>query len=361
MAVDPWAKDIAQLPVAFSQVREDALGDLELINSLSTKKLRILMVASGGCTACVLASSPKVEHVTLVDPNPAQLDLAALKLHLLENAATQRRLEILGHLRMDRDARREALSDALAALSIPLGRFGPAEDTVALGPDHVGRYERVFHQLRLAMSDRASDLENLLRLNDTRAQSEAVAPETPLGKCLDEAFDSVFSLDNLVEVFGVAATSNRVQPFSQHFRQRTRICLETLNAQGNPYLSQVFLGRYSEPAPWFQLEQRAPAASIDALNTDMLSALKTIDRGSYDLVHLSNILDWLSPDSVEELLTQTARVLKKGGVSIIRQLNSTADVQGADCPLSWDLPLGQSLLERDRSFFYRAIHIGKKQ
>src|SRR5262245_66036990 len=80
-----WLDQAAALPIAFALVREDALLDVDVVEAVGRGE-RVLMVASGGCTAAALAALPNVAHLHLVDPNPAQLALCRLKLHLLERA-----------------------------------------------------------------------------------------------------------------------------------------------------------------------------------------------------------------------------------------------------------------------------------
>jgi S-adenosylmethionine-diacylglycerol 3-amino-3-carboxypropyl transferase len=359
MVAESWAKRVAKYPVAFSQVREDALGDLALVKQLSDSA-NVLMVASGGCTAALLASVPSISSITLVDPNPAQLDLCRLKLELLTRHEKDERLCLLGHSPMDRDKRDQGLQQIFQELNIAQDSFGPREESAAFGPDHIGRYEQVFARLRALLADQRGHLEHLLSLEDRSLQSKLVDPQTPLGQSLDRAFQSVFSLENLVEIFGEGATSNRVQDFSTHFLERTRICLAALPANSNPYLSQVFLGSYTAMAPWIELPKVTRPPIIKTVNKDMLSALKECPAQSKELVHLSNILDWLGPDHVEEMLALAARALKPGGWAIIRQLNSTVDILGARSEFQWDEALGQRLLNTDRSFFYRSIFVGRK-
>lgn len=88
-----WVNEAAALPVAFAQVREDPLLDRWVTEQLSDGS-KILMIASGGCTAALLATLPNVAHLHLVDPNPAQLALTRLKLHLLETADPSERQPI---------------------------------------------------------------------------------------------------------------------------------------------------------------------------------------------------------------------------------------------------------------------------
>src|SRR5262245_1904007 len=102
------------------------------------------MVASGGCTAALLAASGKAASLHLVDPNTAQLALSRLKLKLLADADPPLRLALLGHAAMPDAERRNWLADALASLGLAADALGPAELVAKAGPDHAGRYERLF-------------------------------------------------------------------------------------------------------------------------------------------------------------------------------------------------------------------------
>src|SRR5262249_60196605 len=127
------------------------------------------------------------------------------------------------------------------------------------GPDHAGRYERVFAHLRECSRGHAAQLEALLCLRDTGEQARRAAPDTDLGRALDAAFDDAMDLAHLVRLFGEEATRNRVEAFSRHFARRTRHALATLPAADNPYLWQVLRGCYPDGArlPW--LDAAAPA------------------------------------------------------------------------------------------------------
>ena len=104
-----WVLETAQRPVAFAQVREDAILDQWVVEHLD-RGSEILMVASGGCTAAALAAMPKVSRVHLIDPNPAQIALSRLKLRLLATTGATERLSLLGHASMSVDARRLRLT-----------------------------------------------------------------------------------------------------------------------------------------------------------------------------------------------------------------------------------------------------------
>jgi len=240
-----WIQDALRSPLAFAQVREDALLDLYVVEQLCSRQVEVMMIASGGCTAAALAASNRVSHLHIVDVNPAQIALTQLKLHLLQTATPKERAELLGHLPLDFIERFKRLLYALDALKLmpdlPNDLWG-----VELGLDHAGRYEILFAELRRQLRHSHKEFLHLVSLHNPAEQSRLIAPETPLGQQLDAAFDSVMALPNLIALFGESATRNSHEPFSHHFARRTRLALATLPAATNPYLWQMLLGRFSK-------------------------------------------------------------------------------------------------------------------
>jgi S-adenosylmethionine-diacylglycerol 3-amino-3-carboxypropyl transferase len=359
-AFSPWVDDIARLPVAFAQVREDATLDQWVVEQLGTD-VQVLMVASGGCTAALLASLTGVERLHLVDPNMAQIELSRLKLHLLKTAETRERLALLGHGAMRPGDRQDRLTAALQSLGIEPVALGPVRLWASEGPDFAGRYEQLFVHLRARLYGRMEELIELLRLRDPIEQALLAAPDTKLGHALDEAFDEVMALPNLVRLFGEEATKNRVEPFSRHFARRTRHVLATIPAADNPYLWQVFMGRFPDGiySPWLSAPIPARVPQITWICAPIAEALREASA-EYNYIHLSNILDWESPDNARATLEMAWQALRPGGMVLIRQLNSTLDVPALSSHFQWQSDLASVLHFRDRSYFYRALHLGKK-
>lgn len=352
-----WVEEAAAMPVAFSQVREDALVDESVVLGLG-ENVDVLMIASGGCTAALLASMPQVRRLHLVDPNPAQLALCRLKLRLLKYARPVQRLALLGHRPMREEERSSRLRNLLSDLMLPRDALGPFRTVVAMGPDHVGRYERVFRALQLSLGGSARELHAALR--SSGANRGAFASDTDLGRTLDEALEQVMSLSNLVRLFGKDATSNPEKPFHIHFADRIRWIMENGQADTNPYLWQMLTGTYPQDrfAPWLTRQAMARSPDITESCSRMEQALAR-ERGAYDFIHLSNILDWLSPEDAEKTLDLAAGALRPSGRVLIRQLNSTLDIRGAGQMFEWLNAASNELWRRDRSFFYRALHLGR--
>lgn len=356
-----WLDEALQLPLYFALVREDPLLDVAVANELPDKA-RGIMIASGGCTAAMLAATGRFAHLHLVDANRGQIALAQLKLHMLAHTAPADRLPILGHTAMPADVRLTQLRSFLGALSLDADLLGPEQLLAELGPDHLGRYEVLFAQLRRQLAGHADSIAKLFTCSSLAEQVSMTAPDTELGAAIDTAFHQVMSLDNLVALFGAGATQNRIQPFADHFLARTRVALETLPARTNPYLASVLLGQFYDGnlLPWLSMTPKAPLPVITTSVSPMIDVL-SCHNADYDFVHLSNILDWLSVEEAQALLTAAARALRPGGKVLIRQLNSSLDIVSLSPDFVWLTDKANELHKGDRSYFYRAIYLGEKK
>ena len=359
--IPEWVEVAGGFPVAFAQVREDPLLDLWVVNELG-EEAQVCMIASGGCTAALLAAATNIDRLHLVDPNPTQMALTRLKLRLLQGSNYSRRLALLGHAPMPAAERRERLDAELSALGLGSDVFGPQDIVTELGPDHVGRYEFVFSALRRALAEYEEELTAILRLRDPVEQEKRVTPSTALGRKLDEALDEVMSLPNLVYLFGEEATNNPVEPFARHFARRIRHTLSSLSAERNPYLWQMLKGCYPDDRliPW--LDEPAPIHMPQVTwSVSFMAEELAAMPASFDFIHLSNILDWLSPEQARDTLDLAWNALRPGGWTLIRQLNSVLDVPPLGSRFNWLSEEAAELHANDRSFFYRELHLGKKE
>ena len=358
---DPWALDAASLPIAFSQVREDPALDKALVEELAPRA-RVFMIASGGDTAAALIAGGNVGHLHLVDINPSQLALTRFKLHLLRNADESERLAILGHNAMSVCERAEALNGILSAIGLSRDVFGPMDLVARLGADHVGRYEILFHHLRRHWSGFNAEVLELLTLSEPSEQAARCTPETQLGRALDAAFDSEMRLENLVCLFGPEATRNAQRSFARHFADQTRRALAAFPARTNPFLNQLLQGAFQpgNSYDWFKSPPPRQWPEIVCQCSTAIDALAALPPESVDFIHLSNILDWLSPVNAAETLGLAWKALRLGGLTIIRQLNSRLTIPACEPRFQWRADQAELLHRADRSFFYRGLFIGEK-
>lgn len=359
-----YVADAIQLPINFSIVREDSRLDLEIIKRYFPEdRISMLMVASGGCTAAQLFAQASLQELTLVDPNSAQLGLVKFKINLL-TLPPKKRLEILGYLPMDPIERKNIMQGFMQALDIDQSLFGNLSNIAENGIDNGGRYEKVFEALRGALSPFQNEIADLFTLCNIQEQVNRIAPETPLGRALDNALDEIMSQENLVEIFGEKATANRVQDFSKHFAERIRWYLSRHTAVSSPWLAHMLLGHFYDESimfPWLTVRCSQVSPKVNYRCGLMDSELSYCDQESYHVIHLSNILDWLSPLEAQKTLSLAHRALKPGGVIIIRQLNSNLDIPQLGKEFIWDINASEEFLHNDHSFFYRNFLVGFKQ
>lgn len=353
-----FVDEVVSRPIAFSVVREDSIQDVDVIRRYFPEdEISMLMVASGGCTAATLLADVKIKDLTLVDPNVAQLQLSKLKIQLL-TFPPQKRLEILGYRTMSAEERKSILMGLMRALDIEKNTFGDLDRISETGLDFAGRYERVFEEIRAYLKPFESEIEALFSLSDVEEQARSVGADTLLGMALDRAFDKAMSQDNLTRIFGEKATANRAQDFSTHFVERARTYLASHLASKSPWMAHLFLGRFyiDEMFPWLSRGMIHCFPKISYFHGTMDGALEKCGPEQFHVIHLSNILDWLSEDEARKTLRLAYNGLKPGGCVTIRQLNSNLDIPSLGEEFEW-----VDAKSEDRSFFYRHFHLGFKR
>ena len=344
--MDSSLQKFADLPIAFAQVREDPMLDLECCRGLDENS-SVVMIASGGDTVACLARL-SLDRLVAVDMNPAQLALTRCKLHLAAHSRVDEILGWLGHFPLSPRDRYRKIGVLLESLNLPENALGPLDFVAEVGPDFAGRYECLFRELRK-------------RFEPNRVEKWLCGEDQP-GPEFEAAFEEVMALDNLVLLFGAEATQNPRQPFFRHFAEQSRIALANPAAVENPFLWQLFCGRFPPRKRWDWLmqENHEIKTQPEFLCVPMNQALLEMEADSVDFVHLSNILDWLNPNKATDLLASAWRVLKPGGVVLIRQLNSSLNIPDLASRFLWDQELSREMVCKDRSFFYPEIHLGRK-
>lgn len=314
----------------FAVVREDPRLELEVIERHGCR--RALVAASGGCTALVLAGRVHGLHVDAIDPNPAQLE----------------------HVRRKRAAL-EASSDSERARAFNVGTAAPD------GLSECGNFEALFRGLRSFLFDFVAPREEVERFFGV---ADGAAPDPRdwfASRFWPVAFELFLSDALLLAMFGPDAVQH-AEPGSYpgYFRSAFERGLTDSGARDNPFLHHLLLGHYvdREGARPALLEQ--PIPSVD----DRLGLLEgtfqsVADFGAYDLIDLSNVLDWTAPDEAERLLRRIADEQAPGGVVLWRQLNNARNHERAiSKTYTFDAVGQRELIARDRSLFYSSVHVG---
>lgn len=355
-----WLDTAVQLPIRFAQVREDPLLDMEVLRQ-AQPNCKALIIASGGCTACALNTLGRIAELVVVDPNPAQIKLAQLKLLIQREVTGFERYKLLGHEPMNPEHRWTRLAQIASENDLELQSIGPRHVLASRGLDFIGRYEMLFGEVSRRLEP---DHENIVRLLKQENEVERILT---LGTMVDfvsrlrDTLHDVMDLANLVELFGEEATQNRLQDFSSHFFGRINWAINRMPTHSNHFLWQVLLNR-SPPhhtVPWLRMPLPDRVAQVE-FHTCSIEEYLIKSEQTFNYIHLSNVLDWLTDEQARCLLSSTWNHLASGGYTLIRQLNSDLNIRGLNDQLEWLVPDANEMLARDRSFFYRNLHLARR-
>lgn len=308
--------------IKFAVVREDP--DVEHALCLRTRAERVLVVASGGCTALTLACRLPGLSVTAFDLSQAQLA------HVEEKRLAVARAD-------------------LRALNVG--------DGSAEAYNQRGEFESLFRTLRRFIEEMVAPPAAVARYfdGDTAAgERRALVLSWQASRYWPVAFSLSFHDGLLNAMFGPAATQH-AEPGSYpgYFQRAFERGLARGDGPRNPFLSHVLLGAY------------LPAHAPDYVHAGRLLEVARVhgelpdtpDLGRYDLVSLSNVFDW-SDDALVARWGESLLALRPGAAVVIRQLNNRRDVPRLLPGFAFDAALGEQLLASDRSLFYERILVG---
>lgn len=341
---------VTATPIMFAQTREDPMVEINAVKSLASQHpLSICLIASSGDTVCSVVahqSSAQIAKIDVVDSNFDQLCLAKLKIALLETFIKDINIKFLcsQSKKVQPSLSEEFLRDILQVLvdreridtnvyDYWMGHF----DILCQGVNRMGRFELLFKAVML-----------------------------------DEDFEKHFSHDNLTKIFGVNATKHSMnKPFAEHFANILEIYRKTYaDPKENYFYHQFVNDNYSSlvdaDMPLY-LSTKGPIKvefPIEFYQNNMMDHLKAKADLCYDLVQLSNITDWLSPEIFCELLNQVGRVLRPNGKCTLRRLNSDISLEKSINEFNKNNYKYQFIMETkvfDKSHFYAEVLVISKK
>ena len=147
--------------------------------------------------------------------------------------------------------------------------------------------------------------------------------------------------------------------YPRYFRAMIERGLMAAHAHENYFLHHIFLGAYRPGALPPFLVQPARDYRFDWIEGPID---KVPDLDSYDLVNLSNIMDWMSAEEALPMVERLRAQMRVGGTVIWRQLNNDRNRQSwFGDGFTFDGDRDARLATADRSIFYSSIHVGTKK
>lgn len=343
--------------IAFSQTREDPKIELQIIEQLATNlghPLRVLLIASGGCTALSLLVHPAIASIEAVDLNPAQLHLVELRRQALLHLDLKAQLQFIGADLTGGEPERLRLYQQLRSyLPTPTQAFWDnRRSQIAFGVNRVGRFEQLFRELS----------EEFKQLGLDPIATPEIAVNHPQWFAI---FEMVFERQKLARTFGEAAVNYSMdRSFGEHFADVFALALQRFNPKQNYFLTQVWQESYIERPLYLQAEAQVTIRQeCDRLHLHQGLFVEQMPKlaqlGKFDLIQFSNISDWMPLPDLHQMLINAVQCLNPGGALLGRRLNGDHHLATVMAEhLEVDNSLSAQLLKLDRSFFYREVVVG---
>jgi S-adenosylmethionine-diacylglycerol 3-amino-3-carboxypropyl transferase len=368
----PEATSPIPTELAFSQVREDWRIEWQILDLLqrrsahSQRPLRVLMVASGGCTALSLLAHPSVGQIDAVDGNLAQLELVELRRSALLHLSSPEQLDLIGDGRAEglrstighRRSHRLVIYDQLRPhLPAPTRTFWDARrGQIGAGVNQVGRFEQLFRELALAFSE-----QGFQPLDNPNEAIQSAQWRTIFGQ--------VFERQKLVALFGEEAVNYSMdRSFGEHFATVFAQAMTRFKPTENYFLTQIWADRYTpcpDGLPLYLQPAALPAIqpNLSKLGLHLGKFVEQLPQlaaaGHYDLIQFSNLSDWMPLSKLDQMLSTIYSCLNPGGAVIGRRLNGDHNLTAIMAAhFDVDRPLSRALQIADRSFFYPEVVIG---
>ena len=311
-------------PLNFAVVREDPSPEINCIAKNQGKNA--LLVASGGCTALALKDQFPHLQVDLFDINPTQLQHVKNKITAIKNK------------------------------DYPLLNIDNSDPSGLNQNGVFESYFRIFRQIFIEFISSESELE-LFFISDFTARKEILSKWTN-ASFWQPIFDICFNNQFLTAMFGENTVQHAEKDsYIEYFRHCFKAALGKENSADNYFLQSIFLGRY--------LKSSVPSFLTSETEYEfnyLCSALPDLEKiDHYDLISLSNILDWCDKETIHQHVT-SLKTMRSGSTLILRQLNNVKSLRPLlESEFSFDDQLGSYYKSQDQSMFYNRIEIATKK
>jgi len=299
--------------IMFAQTREDPMVEINVIENLvkNSNCIDICLIGSGGDTVCsIIAFDKLIENIgkmDIIDISFDQICLVKLKLALLQKFTGDFNMNFLTNGFQNSNSDRIECYVELLDKLVACKYFNEEThqywlnniDMLSYGINQMGRFEILLRTAKIG------------------------------------GIDKCFRDKNLTEIFGKDSTKYSMsKPFAKHFTNILKTYQSSyVHPSENYFYHQMEYDCYSSVPTgdvplYLQITQ---PKNIDTLinfyHMDIISHLKNQPNNCYDLIHISNIIDWIEIEKICDLLNEIGRTLRINGKAILRRLNSDISIE----------------------------------
>lgn len=348
--------------IRYAQCWEDADVLLEALQVCRTDTC--LSVASAGDNTMALVGAG-AKRVIAADLSAAQIACLELRVAAYRNLKHREFLELLGQNPSTR--RLHLYQRCRVDLSSAVYRFWDEhQHLIQQGIGHCGKFERfltLFRRFLLPLVHRRRKIERLFEMSTAQERNDFYEREwnTYRWTLLCRLLFGNVALGHL----GRDPTFTRFadEPVAHSLRRRIPNALIRLEPQKNPYLQWILAGRYVSALPYALRPEnfdriRQNLDSLEWYCASVEDVVSKLPDGVLHCCNLSNIFEYVSPESYRHMLDEIIRVSAPGCRLVYWNVVVTRH-----CPpilsdrLRQRRDLAVKLHRKDKAFFYRDLVI----
>jgi S-adenosylmethionine:diacylglycerol 3-amino-3-carboxypropyl transferase len=344
--------------IRYAQCWEDA--DVLLAALEPGPGKRCLSIASAGDNTLALLSRDP-ESVLALDLSLAQLACLELRVSAYRTLEHGELLALIGAV--ESDVRLRLYRVCRKHLSVDVLAFWDARpDLIAAGIGSVGKFEHYFRMFRERVLPLAHPRDRVLELLRAKSYEERRSFYNHQWSNLRwRLMFRIFFSRKLMGLLGRDPEFFRyVQgSVSERILERTEYALTELDPSANPYIQWILTGRHNGALPAALREENFERIrrNLDRLEWRCGSLEESLGRGQkFDCFNLSDIFEYMSADSYEQLLRLIVSSSRSGARlaywNMLAPRHRPESLANALRPLA---ELSSQLFARDRAFFYSAL------
>jgi S-adenosylmethionine-diacylglycerol 3-amino-3-carboxypropyl transferase len=344
--------------IRYAQCWEDA--DALLAALAPTPGKRCLSIASAGDnTLALLAAAPS--HVLAVDLSPAQLACLELRVAAYRSLQHSELLQLIGsipsnnRLGLYRHCRQRLSPTALEF-------WDSRRALVEQGIGAIGKFEHYFQIFRTRVLPLIHSRACIHRLLEAKSREDRISfYEDDWNNWRWRGLFRLFFSRQIMGALGRSPAFFQYVEGSVATRilERTRFALTELEPADNPYLRWILTGSHDGVLPFALREQNFEPIrrNLDRLEWRCSSVEDALDLNeSFDCFNLSDIFEYMSPESYERLLRRiVACAAPEARLAYWNMLAPRSRPDSMAAVLEPLVDLSQALFARDKAFFYSAL------
>jgi S-adenosylmethionine-diacylglycerol 3-amino-3-carboxypropyl transferase len=344
--------------IRYAQCWEDADVLLSALEPGPGK--RCLSIASAGDNTLALVSRDP-ESVLALDLSPAQLACLELRVAAYRELQHSELLALLGSIESDARPRLyQACRKHLSAKALAFWDERP--DLIAAGIGAVGKFEHYFSLFRekvLPLVHSRGRLRELLRPKSRDERRSFY--DNQWNNLRWRLMFHVFFSRKLMGLLGRDPQFFRYVEgsVSEKILKRTEYALTELNPAANPYVQWILTGRHNGALPAALREENFEPIrrNLDRLEWRCGSLEESLGQGQkFDCFNLSDIFEYMSPSSYEQLLKLIVSSARPGARLAYWNMLAPRHRPESVATVLKPLPeLSAQLFARDQAFFYSAL------